>query len=42
MKKFQTNIYLRKKKVVESRNRRQHDGMKGFLNNEQIKLYSIP
>jgi hypothetical protein len=41
MKKFQTNKYLRKKKVLESRNRREHDGMKGFLNNEQIKLYSI-
>jgi hypothetical protein len=41
MKKFQTNKYLRKKKVMESRNRREHVGMKGFKNNEQIKLYSI-
>jgi hypothetical protein len=30
MKKFQTNKYRRKKKVLESRNRREHDGMKGI------------
>jgi len=30
MKKFQNNKYVRKKKVVESRNRREHGEMKGF------------